>query len=127
MSRSTEKQMGVSHQLTALDAHPGNDGPRPLVTLAVITYNQEQYIREAVDGALAQTYSPLQIIISDDCSPDATFDIAEDIVNKYEGPHDVLLNRNDPNLGIGKHVNKVMGLVKGDLVVLGAGDYISIP
>ena len=47
----------------------------PLVTFALFTYNQERYVREAVEGVLAQTYEPLEIIISDDCSTDMTFSI----------------------------------------------------
>ena len=44
---------------------------RPLVTFALFAYNQEKYIREAVEGAFAQTYAPLEIILSDDCSTDS--------------------------------------------------------
>ena len=40
----------------------------PLVTFALFAYNQERYVREAVEGAFAQTYQPLEIILSDDCS-----------------------------------------------------------
>lgn len=36
---------------------------RPLVTFALFAYNQERFIREAVEGALAQTYSPLQVVL----------------------------------------------------------------
>ena len=50
------------------DAAPTPD--RPLVTFALFAYNQEQYIREAVEGAFSQTYEPLEIILSDDCSSD---------------------------------------------------------
>jgi glycosyltransferase involved in cell wall biosynthesis len=35
----------------------------PLVSFAVLGYRQEQYIREAIEGAFAQTYSPLEIIL----------------------------------------------------------------
>ena len=42
---------------------------RPLVTFALFAYNQEKYIREAVEGAFSQTYEPLEIILSDDYSP----------------------------------------------------------
>ena len=41
---------------------------RPLVTFYVIAYNQSRFVREAVESALAQTYSPLEILLSDDCS-----------------------------------------------------------
>lgn len=40
----------------------------PLVTFALFAYNQEKFIREAVEGAFAQTYESLEIILSDDCS-----------------------------------------------------------
>jgi glycosyltransferase involved in cell wall biosynthesis len=36
--------------------------PRPLLTFALITYNQTAFVAEAVRGALAQTYTPLEII-----------------------------------------------------------------
>jgi len=48
---------------------------KPLITFALFAYNQERFIREAVQGAFSQTYSPLEIIMSDDCSKDRTFDI----------------------------------------------------
>ena len=51
---------------------------RPLLTFGVCAYKQEQFIREAVEAALAQTYSPLEIILSDDCSPDRTFEIMQE-------------------------------------------------
>ncbi len=100
---------------------------RPLVTFALFVYNQERLVREAVLGALAQTYSPLQIVISDDCSTDGTFDIVTKMLSGYSGPHEILLNRNEKNLGTAAHVNRMMKLVKGDLVVSAAGDDISFP
>ncbi len=100
---------------------------KPLVSFVVFTYNQERYIREAVLSALAQTYSPLEIIISDDCSQDNTAKIIQEEVKKYKGPHKVIININEKNLGIGGHINQVMILTKGTLVVGAAGDDISLP
>jgi glycosyltransferase involved in cell wall biosynthesis len=99
----------------------------PLVTFALFAYNQERFIREAVKGALSQTYSPLEIILSDDCSNDETFNIMKEMVAAYSGPHRIILNRNDVNLGIGSHVNKVMNLASGELVIMAAGDDRSLP
>lgn len=100
---------------------------KPLVTFVLFSYNQERFIREAVRGALSQTYTPLQIIISDDCSRDGTFDVIQDEVAFYSGPHTVLLNRNEHNLGIGGHVNRAMELAEGKLIVAAAGDDVSLP
>jgi glycosyltransferase involved in cell wall biosynthesis len=100
---------------------------RPLVTFLLLAYNNEAFIREAVNGAFAQTYFPLEIIISDDGSTDRTFDIIQEMAANYRGPHLVYINRNPENLGTCAHVNRVMELVRGDLVIYSHGDDISLP
>jgi glycosyltransferase involved in cell wall biosynthesis len=97
----------------------------PLLTLFVCAFNQEKFIRKAVEGALAQTYSPLEIILSDDCSADGTFGIMEEMAAAYRGPHQIVLNRNTKNLGIGGHVNRIVELSHGELLIGAAGDDIS--
>lgn len=105
-----------------------SDGLRgPLVTFYIMTFNQEQFVREAVEAALAQTYSPLQIVLSDDCSTDRTFEIIQDVVKEYSGPHTVVLNRNECNLGVSEHVNRIIELATGELIIAGDGDDISSP
>jgi glycosyltransferase involved in cell wall biosynthesis len=116
---------------------PGKEGPaspckievhdRPLITFALIAYNQERFIREAVNGAFSQTYSPLEIILSDDCSTDNTYDIMAEMARNYNGPHKIILNRNPVNRGIGAHINRVMEISKGELIVGAAGDDVSLP
>ncbi|TWU32602.1 glycosyltransferase [Novipirellula artificiosorum] len=99
---------------------------RPLVTFSLLAYNQEKYIRKAVEGAFAQTYSPLEIILSDDCSTDSTFSIIQEMVADYHGRHRVQVIRNEKNLGLIGHINKVLSTVKTDWVVLAAGDDVSL-
>ena len=70
---------------------------KPLITFLVYSYNQENNIRKALDGALSQTYSPLEIIVSDDCSSDKTFDIIKEVTDAYQGPHKLIVNRNEKN------------------------------
>lgn len=84
-------------------------------------------MRAAVEAALAQTWTPLQVILSDDGSTDRTYAIMEELAAAYDGRHKIHLNRNQHNLGIGGHVNRVMELAQGDLVVAAAGDDISVP
>lgn len=98
-----------------------------LVTFALFAYNQERFIAEAVRGALAQTYSPLEIILSDDCSADRTFDLIRQEVSGYRGPHEIRLNRNETNLGFASHINRVMEMARGQLIVAAGGDDVSLP
>lgn len=100
---------------------------RPLVTFALFASNQEKYIREAVEGAFAQTYEPLEIILSDDCSTDRTFEIMEEMAKGYRGPNRVRTIRNKKNMGIAQHVHKVDLEANGFLIIHAAGDDISLP
>tara|TARA_R110001599_G_scaffold117549_2_gene285974 strand:- start:12 stop:1019 length:1008 start_codon:yes stop_codon:yes gene_type:complete len=99
----------------------------PLVTFALLAYNQEEFIAEAIDGAFAQTYSPLEIIISDDCSNDKTFEIIKAKVALYEGPHRIVINKTEFNKCILGHFYNIIDIAKGGLLVLAAGDDISYP
>lgn len=107
------------------------DSDKPLVTLAMTTYNHEHCVRDAVRGALSQTYEPLEIIISDDCSTDRTWEIVCEEVEAYKkagGPHkNIVLNRNETNLGISRHSQKMLDMCHGVLKVCNAGDDISLP
>jgi len=97
-----------------------------LVSYCLFTYNQETYIKEAILAALNQTYSPLEIVISDDCSTDSTFQAVTRTVKEYKGPHRIVLNRNKKNLGLGGNFSKVCySIATGDYLVTVAGDDIS--
>ena len=105
------------------------DSPaRQRVTLALFAYNQQAHVRAAVEGALAQDYDgPLEIILSDDGSRDDTFAVMQDVARAYSGPHHVRLNYNDHNLGLSAHVNRVLAMAQGEIIVMAAGDDISLP
>lgn len=97
---------------------------RPLISYVVTTYNIEQSVR----CAFAQTYSPLEIVLSDDCSNDRTFDIMKKLADEYRGPHKIVLNQNVHNLGITQHMNKAyLELATGELIVAAHGDDLSLP
>ena len=106
---------------------PDNTTNRPLVTFALFAYKQEEFIREAVEGAFAQTYEPLVIILSDDCSSDRTFKFIQEIADAYAGPHRIIVLRNTINLGTTLHAKMAFAEALGKLFVVVAGDDISKP
>jgi len=101
---------------------------KPLVSYVLTAYNIEAFIEESVKCAFAQTYENLEIILSDDHSTDKTFDIMKQMAAEYQGSHKVVLNRNEQNLGITKHMNKCyLEMAQGDIIIAAHGDDISIP
>lgn len=56
------------------------------VSVCIITYNQEQYLAQAIEGVLMQeTSHPYEIIIGEDCSTDNTRKICREYEKKYPG------------------------------------------
>lgn len=106
-------------------AHPAATAPR--VSMLLIAYQQATTVGAAVAGALAQTGPAIEILISDDASPDSTWAAIQAAVAGYTGPHQVLLNRNPQNLGIGAHLALLAGRARGELLLVAAGDDVSLP
>ena len=95
-------------------------------SILLLCYRDAPYIRAALQSALAQTV-PCEIIVSNDGSDDGTFELAQEIVANYRGPHRVSVRRNACNLGVAGHVNAALPLTHGDIVVMMAGDDVSYP
>lgn len=102
----------------------------PLVSFCVKCFNQKRFILEALKGAFAQTYRPLEIVISDDASNDGSWEIINSAVEDYQrsgGDISIVLNRNESNLGNMGNWLKLCDLSKGELLVKADGDDISLP
>jgi len=94
----------------------------PLVSLILYAFNEEPYVGEAVSSVLAQDYSPLEIVLSDDGSSDQTFEIMQEMARQYRGPHAVHLFRNPVNTGICSQLNAAVQLSSGSLILLANAD-----
>lgn len=96
------------------------------VSVLLIAYRAADTIVSAIDAALAQT-EPCEIIISDDCSPDDTFSIAQRHVAGYAGPHRVVVRQCAQNRGVAAHLSELFALARGRIFVIMAGDDLSRP
>ena len=103
------------------------NGTTPLATVLLIAYQQQGTVAAAVAGTLSQTWSPLEIILSDDASNDGSFAAMQAAVAGYSGPHTIVLNRNPQNLGIGAHLSHLVSLSHGEMLFVAAGDDVSLP
>lgn len=124
---TTYKKTSVEMGPLTLAGRPTLSSSAPRATLFLLCYNQARTVARAVESALAQDYRGLEIILSDDCSTDDSFEMLEAAVENYKGRHTLELNRNRENLGLIGHVNKAFELASGELVVLAAGDDYSVP
>jgi glycosyltransferase involved in cell wall biosynthesis len=73
-------------------------------TFLVLAYRQSSTIEGAIDAAFAQKGAPLDIILSDDGSDDATFALMQAKAAVYEGPHKVRARRSAVNRGLVTHM-----------------------
>lgn len=58
--------------------------PQPVVSVCVVTYNHQRYIRDCLMSVIAQsTDAPLELLVGDDCSTDGTSAIVDEIARAY--------------------------------------------
>jgi glycosyltransferase involved in cell wall biosynthesis len=93
----------------------------PKISIALITYNGEKYIREQLDSIFNQTIQDFDIVVCDDCSTDSTKEILFEYADK--DPR-VVLNFNEKNLGFLRNIEKTIKLCKGEFIALADQDDI---
>lgn len=92
---------------------------QPLFTVATVTYNSGKWVRQAIESVLASSFTDFELLISDDCSTDDTWDI----IQQYCDPR-VKAWRNEKNIGEYPNRNKVLAEAKGKYLLFVDGDDI---
>ncbi len=95
-----------------------------LVSVIIPAYNAEQFIGEAIQSILDQTYQNIEIIIIDDNSSDSTLEVARAYADKDSR---IALVHNDTNLGIGANRAKGVAMASGTFICWQDADDISLP
>ena len=91
-----------------------------MVSVFLVTYNQEKYIRQALDSILMQEVDfDYEIIIGEDCSTDSTATICDEYASKYPFIH---VYHHNPNKGLVKNWEFVLNHCKGEYVAMLEGD-----
>jgi glycosyltransferase involved in cell wall biosynthesis len=94
---------------------------RPYVSVVIITYNQDQYIHQAIDSVLEQTdCREIEIIVGDDASTDNTKKILEEYKKKHPNVFTIISRKN--NLGPSSNLYELFSHCTGEFVALLEGD-----
>lgn len=97
----------------------------PLVSIAIITYNQKEFLKECIESCLAQDYPNLEIVVADDGSTDGTHDLLNDYDIKHPGKFVLRLSKE--NQGITKNSNAAHFACSGEYVAWIGGDDLMLP
>jgi glycosyltransferase involved in cell wall biosynthesis len=97
----------------------------PKVSVCIDIYNYGRFLPEAVESVLSQAYSDFEVVISDDCSTDNSYEVATAYAQKDSRVRAV---RNPQNLGMVKNRNACLALARGEYVKwLHADDFLTSP
>lgn len=98
-----------------------------ILSVCMVSYNQEAYIREALDSILMQrTNFEYEVIVSDDCSKDKTVQIIQEYIEKYHGKIRILTG--DKNLGYPNNQRRSLETARGKYIALcDSDDYWTDP
>ncbi len=96
----------------------------PLVSIAICTYNGELFLQQQLNSILQQTYTSLEIIISDDSSTDGT----QEIIQQYASVDQrIRYFFNETNLGFNKNFEKAILLCSAEYIAIADQDDIWEP
>lgn len=95
-----------------------------LVSVVVLSYNQESLIEETIRSALNQTYPDIEVIVSDDASSDGTVGVVQAIAALDGRVRCVVAKRNG---GITENCNRGLMAARGEFVAWLGGDDIFLP
>jgi glycosyltransferase involved in cell wall biosynthesis len=97
---------------------------RPLLTIAITCYNAEDTIRRAVDCALAQRWTPREIVIVDDASMDRSPTVLEELERAHD---EIRLIRHGSNRGVAEARNTLLAHASGTFIAFFDDDDESAP
>jgi hypothetical protein len=102
------------------DRSPGDE---PLVSICCTAYNQVQYVRDAIEGFLAQrTTFPFEVLVQDDASTDGTADVIREYAASHPGVVRVVLREENLYSKNGKTLGNVLPLARGRWIAVCEGD-----
>lgn len=96
----------------------------PRFSVIILCYRHFEYLPTAIDSVLAQDYPNIELIISDDGSPNFPKEELDDYISARKGPNitNVILHQEEANCGTVRHLNHAVPLCTGDYIALLAGD-----
>lgn len=97
---------------------------RPLVTVGVLVYKNFHYIKDVINSILEQDYPNIELIISDDGSPDFCAKEIENYIyeKKRKNIKSIVINEIEINGGTSKNFNAVLELAHGEFIKYLAAD-----
>lgn len=97
-----------------------------LITICVPIYGVEKYIERCAVSLFEQTYNNIEYIFVDDCSPDKSVEVLQNVMNRYPSRlGQVRLIRHPENKGLGEARNTAVREAKGDYILhVDSDDYI---
>lgn len=95
-----------------------------LVSVVIVTYNQESLVEETIRSALDQTYPDIEVIVSDDASTDGTVGVVQAIAALDNRVRCIVAER---NAGITENCNRGLMAAKGEFIAWLGGDDIFLP
>lgn len=95
----------------------------PLISVVMAVHNGADYLREAIESILNQTYDNFEFIIIDDASTDDS----PQIIEEYMDDHRIKIITNKVQLGLTKSLNIGISIAKGEFIARQDSDDVSLP
>src|SRR3972149_2633933 len=97
----------------------------PRISVIITSYNQKEFLSEAIESVTSQTLRPWEILIADDRSTDGSIEIIGEYAAHDPAWIKALIQPH--NVGVARNRNDALSMIQGDLVTLLDGDDRFLP
>jgi len=86
------------------------------VTIGIPVYNSADYIRRALESALAQTYTSIEYLIVDDACHDGSIGVVQSIKETHPRGNNIHIIKHKENLGVAVSRNDIIDNAQGEFL-----------
>ncbi len=113
-----------AHKFAKLTGLSGRIMEHPKISVIIPIYNASDYLAEAIDSILQQTFTQFELLLCDDRSSDNSTSIAQAYADQDER---VIFLQNERNMGVSATRNRLQQLAKGEYTAVMDADDIAHP
>ena len=88
----------------------------PKISIIIPVYNVSRYIERCLKSVIAQSYSNIECILVDDCTPDDSIEKCQEIISEYKGPIEFNILHHERNRGLSAARNTGTDAATGEYI-----------
>jgi len=124
LSKKKRELLWLKRQIALFEEPQNEKNGSAVFSVIILCYERFEYLYSAIDSVLSQDYPKIELIISDDCSPEFPQEKVREYIKGHKRKNIVrfAIRQEPKNGGTVRHLNHAVQACSGDYIIALAGD-----